>query len=99
MKKNESDENSDELDKMNKENSDKLDKMNKKIPDELDKTNEKIPDDLDKMNEENAMESDDLDERQSWGLPPAANPWVDSGNPGGPTGTSPAPSLFASKLE
>jgi hypothetical protein len=31
-------------------------------------------------------------------LPPAANPWADSGKPGGPTGTSPAPSPLPSDL-
>jgi hypothetical protein len=59
--------------------------------------NEKIPDELDERNEGNE-EKDDLNERQSLGLSPAADLWVDSDKPGDPTGTSQAPSPLPSNL-
>ncbi len=68
---NERDENFDELDKMN----------NETILDELDKMTKEDADKLDKMTEEIAEGNDDLDKWQSWGLPPAANHWVNGGNP------------------
>ncbi len=52
--------------------------------------NKKNPDDMDERNE--------MDEKQSLGLSPAANPGVDSSKPGDPTGTSLAPSPLPSNL-
>ncbi len=50
------------------------------------------------LNKNNAEENLDMNEWPGWGLPPAANPWAESGKPGDPTRTSPAPSPLPSVL-
>ncbi len=74
-----------------------------RIPDEMDKINEMNPGEMDERNERNEErdemnERDEMEERQSLGFFPNADPWVDNSKPGGPTGSSPAPSPLPSNL-
>ncbi len=78
----------------------KMNERDEKNSDKMNDRDENNPDELNEMNEMNEERDnmDEVDERQTLGLSPAANPWVVSSKPGGPTGTSPAPSPLPSNL-
>ena len=72
--------------------------LNKNSAEEYNDTTRDAAEENDVLGQDNAVENIDLNEWPGWGLPPAANPWAACGKPGGPTGTSPAPSPLPSVL-
>jgi hypothetical protein len=89
MTKNDAEENND----LAKNHADENHDLAKNIAEEKNNVAKNHSEENNNLNKNNAEENIDLNEWPGWGLPPVANPWAESGKPGGPTGTSPAPPL------